>query len=1006
VEYTVYTASTSTTGVVTYTPQTLIYNFTIAPKPLLNASNVRLTATGNNLSGNQAIKKVGVVNGVVQIEVSENWNNDIIRVTPTIFEDTKDAANLTVAGSAFNAGGVAADGSPKSIIGTDYSSDLNVEKTLTIIYNNAEYSASDQVITLKWKLVAEKKAIKIETNDDYVPNGPLMKPGDNANNAPYLITPIDKIDILRESLLDTVTISNADAEDIQFQYVKNFGTTPDTDMLNYPEEGLPTAVGEYTVFFVYDDEIAASANVQVTDHGLYGVLSDAQLSYTYGQKAPSSDELTYVDVKGNVVADAAVKDAVISYKKAYKLTASECKKITNDGKVTLNNATVVGQNLTVYTVGSDKYVATQTAAVPAAQTVAGYLDAGVYIATIEADAQTRIGKAGYALMPSTYAVSVAKKQITADMIVFDAVNYDNGNTVYPGKGGGKGYTVIDTAVKDAAGQAYDLTVKTAIADNVTTAQNVGEYEIGVQVTDATCNYTGKVNAKWHVVKEGTYMPSLDFVDANTTIFNNGQIHFELKRPDNSQFESGVVKYGVILDKNGKLAAPQKDANGKYARRGHAIAKGNANEGAYTQAGEAEFEAARKALQVNNGFKMGNQGDKQKAETPLTYGANIQIVDVETGAWFRPYVIDGKGNIYYGDVIYVNLVQEATDALKLTMANSSPYSANHLSSTNVLSGVGVDIKTKEEAKANQSAEILKNKTWRQQVQSGYDETTNNYYVYGSYTLEGNNLVKESAVQGFGVVVDKKGVFSAPTQINGVTTGYTSDGKTTVSDGLKLGNGFIEGKAKKDSTTMDADEYGAMIEPYNTVTGVWVRAYVDLGKNANSNQNLIVYTDPVYITDVSSYYSGAINIPDPAIVWNAADKLNTITFAPNTQVVPTGTFKRAGVIVDDTGMYLAKNADGDFIADNTANFTDLDAYLAAYNEMLLGNGFIQGKKTAAQITTNNGLYFGTITPATFNLKNSGTRTNIPVVVRPYEVYALSNGTEVVIYGDVVVSADSGN
>ena len=1006
VEYTVYTKTVNaTTGVVTYSPQTLVYNFTIATKPLLKATNVRLEAEGYNLNGaakdqKSVINKVGIVDGVVQVEVNEFWTkNDIIEITPYIFEDPDDAAKFTVSpydkeaegenpavvGKGMLAGG-AKKGDPKSVIGTTRSSRLGTVNEITIVYNNNEYSAGDEAVNVKWKLVEAKKAVHFTQNEDYTNGGAAINSASTQDY--YFQTTVDKLSTFRDDLFATMTVENAEIDDISFEYVSGYGTTANTEVLNYHKEGLPTEAGKYSVFFLYEDEIVATANILISEHALYAKPTSKQLSYTYGKKALTSDELAFVDVDGNKVTDAAVKDAEISYKKALKLTATQIKKITSDNTITFAAATkdankedILAGTYVVYTIGNDKYIEEKAVegvdnsidianyvseAHPFGVEVKGYLDAGTYIATIGTGEATTVGKKGYSLIEKKFAVQVAKKSIKTGMIVFDAVRYENGSTKTPGT-----YRIVDTAVSDDTaynGGYDDLRLYASISGGVTSAKDIGEYTVTVQIDDDNCNYTGSASAKWHIVKAPVTesMKGLKFTDEKTTIYDNGQIHFEVTRPDDTQFANGVEKYGVIIDKTGKIAAPTKLANGKYPRKA-------TEEGVVAK----DFEDATNALQVGNGFKEGNQSDIQKkGKTPLVYGANIAITDVDTGAWFRPYVIDKKGQIFYGDVIYVNLVQEATDTLKLTMANSvSPLTraAN--------SGIDTTVVTKDEAKADQSATVLAKKTWREQVQSGFNNKTNTYYVYGSYTLEGNDLVKQSAVQSFGVVVDKKGTF-AP------VTGLASDGKTTVNEGLVIGKGFIEGKGG--SNKMDEDEYGAVINPENNVTGVWVRCYVNLGKSTSSNKELVVYTDPVYITDISTYY-GQTNIGavTPDYVTVPGKYRFTFTAAVDQATHLAGaTVKKTGIIVDVSGKYLKKDVNGDYVA----AFEDLETEKKAYSSMLLGKGFLQGNMDGAN-------YAGNVEPATYNHSGTNTKTDIPVVVRPYTIFTL-NGVDITIYGNPTI------
>ena len=129
--------------------------------------------------------------------------------------------------------------------------------------------------------------------------------------------------------------------------------------------------------------------------------------------------------------------------------------------------------------------------------------------------------------------------------------------------------------------------------------------------------------------------------------------------------------------------------------------------------------------------------------------------------------------------------------------------------------------------------------------------NKFYAYATYEKIDATKVK-AKVQDFGVVVDKKGTFG----IDGVST---SDKKLNVDKGLRIGKGFIEGHNNKaPDAVLAAEEYGAKISPKDTVTGVWVRPYVNLGGG------LVVYGTPEYYQSVSKYYAG--NTYNDANVWS--------------------------------------------------------------------------------------------------------------------------------------------
>jgi hypothetical protein len=557
-------------------------------------------------------------------------------------------------------------------------------------------------------------------------------------------------------------------------------------------------------------------------------------------------------------------------------------------------------------------------------------------------------------------MTVAKKQITAAMFLINPETYTGGSLSIDPE-----IDVIakDTAVKSEDGSVYG-TPAVVKAGGTSSASAVGKYSIDLQVDETTSpNYTGKVSVDWHIVAEGRDMPELAFVDEKTTIYNNGMIHFEVNRPDDTQFKNGVARFGVIIEKQGLLDAPSVNSEDIDDGKNAATQQGNYPRKRYNSTGfkaTAEFVKAETTLQLGNGLTEGQQSDKLKAENPTKYGANIKVVDVETGAWFRPYVVDGEGKIYYGEVIYVNLVQEATEQLNLKMAETQAAGSK-------------TVVTKDDAKANVSASSLESKKWREDVTIGYNGKKGQYYVYGSYTLDAESNVKPNAVQAFGVVVDKNGTFAKTEDIQ------------NVKDGLKIGKGFIEGKGG--SNKMDFDEYGALINPKDSITGVWVRCYVNLGNN------LVVYTDPVYIDSQSDIYKNDANVSVATELSGVQVKSTVSSEASFTGA----TCKYQGVIVDKTGKFLKKDVNGDYEEDEFAAVDGdyIGGAADAAQQMILGNGFIQGKKAY-----NKDLpYSAKITPDTYAHSGTNTKTNIPVVVRPYAIYTI-NGVDVTIYGDAAI------
>ena len=270
------------------------------------------------------------------------------------------------------------------------------------------------------------------------------------------------------------------------------------------------------------------------------------------------------------------------------------------------------------------------------------------------------------------------------------------------------------------------------------------------------------------------------------------------------------------------------------------------------------------------------------------------------------------------------------------------------------------------------------------------------------------------------MDKKGTFG----IDGVST---SDKKLNVDKGLRIGKGFIEGHNNKaPDAVLAAEEYGAKISPKDTVTGVWVRPYVNLGGG------LVVYGTPEYYQSVSKYYAG--NTYNDANVWsdgnitlastagaagetivgqilkahnvgvaagatatpeivglngmyNAATGKYAIKF---TNTVPKNDpnydFVKMGVILDKSESLLSK----------TLNTGNKDYHYAQKDptgtvtatKMQLGNGFVEGKKTVA-----NNEYTANVTP----------ESEKAITVVPYVTFKVNDTVgEITVYGTPVIGS----
>jgi hypothetical protein len=364
--------------------------------------------------------------------------------------------------------------------------------------------------------------------------------------------------------------------------------------------------------------------------------------------------------------------------------------------------------------------------------------------------------------------------------------------------------------------------------------------------------------------------------------------------------------------------------------------------------------------------------------------NIKVLDVETGIWARPYIETTDGKIYYGDPIYKNITEEATEKLKLKVANSHLTAYNKTTAANFAAGSATTYYP-----ATLKSSVTNATVGDSKIQIGLNTDSGKYYFYSSMQKLDSN-VKANVVQS-GVVYDKFGLIDKYGKL-------VSDQNVTVEDALKLENGcdltLDKNKGKRSigigiaNTTSDklsAQEYGANISA-DGMNGVWVRAYVKL------SSTLVVYTDPVYIEGLSDHYrfgdayGTALTSPkNIATNWEATKQVGTSCgFSFKISPVDGLTLKKAGVVADNSGEFLTYNS-----ANKTYNF-DADLAKKASAALILNNGYKTGSKTATQIKNNT--YNGTYNPV-----DAGNGVTIPIVVRPFITFLAKDGkTEITVYG----------
>ncbi len=881
----------------------------------------------------------------------------------------------------------------------------NKDYTVSVTITDPEYggSASAEPIVIPWKVVDYDSKPDFETSATAtVAQEDTNKLGD------AIATAIAKNDAAKALT----------GSDFTFEYVTGASGANRVgeaeDELDSYESGLPTEKGNYTVYVTYKDKVVSTVTVTVTSYKLTLVPDASTLAFTYG-KDFTVDNYTLKDANDKVVKDVTISDLSVQFMQPiYEKNASN--KDVQTGKYEVYGNT--SANTTAYIAevkASLGYKTTDpqiTLNIPADNgngipveelatafddnTTSGVtekLNAGTYYVKFSGT----VSNEDYALDTETvYEVTVSRKKLSDSTVtvLIAPAEYVKNTTQSPDA---NSITALDTdtgfnfiEVDDSDPTNPTTTPLLKLTESFS-AVNTGEYDVEVGLTDTqTQNYEGTATAKWHIVNaKSTYTAStfnLQWNTAKTTLFDNGRIHVEITKKDASKLAIGdntIQQYGVIIEKEGKIPAPE----------------------SYTaQNAKGEKTAAEKQLVLNNGFTTGGYTTKDievidektgkvievRNANSVTYSANIRVVDAETGVWARPYVLLSDGTVAYGDARYLNIQNEAQEKLNLNMPYKNTSDVVRVSNM-------TDAQKKEASKY---------------VNAGYDVLLNKYYAYATFTDLSNEGFRDTVLEvaDFGVVVDKNGIFKA--------------NETDIDKKLRIGKNskLIVGHYKKGNKNLAGDnEYTANITPVDSVTGVWVRPYLDLGGG------LIVYGTAQYFESASDYFnnkgetslSGAtatadkqnINLGINTLSVNKVDT-NTnkaqVSFAPETDTLakvqarvteayqaaatgnkakdaPTVKVKQAGVVVDKKGVL--KMADGKtWAADGSKTTIDpvTDAttlYPTANTGLILGKGFVEGKKTS-NFTAN---YTGKVSPAGKDL-----------IVRNYVIYEIGD-TELTVYGE---------
>jgi hypothetical protein len=289
---------------------------------------------------------------------------------------------------------------------------------------------------------------------------------------------------------------------------------------------------------------------------------------------------------------------------------------------------------------------------------------------------------------------------------------------------------------------------------------------------------------------------------------------------------------------------------------------------------------------------------------------------------------------------------------------------------------------------------------QYTKTGYNVVENKFYAYTSYVdLETAGFTNVAQVADFGVVVDRNAAIIAPANGKTYATMAAAD-KATVDKALRLNatKGLVIGHYKKDNPVLKENEYAASIKLGNAATGCWVRPYLDLGND------LVIYADPVYIPSASEYYGVAAagnlntvweNDSYQRLIFTQGEKANERiagVVAKYNAAIPNTSEQieakdveivKTGVIADKKNLLKKPVVERTATNGSGTKYYELDPAAPFNTQMVLGAGFIDGKKSSD---------FG----AVYTAKLSPKDTN-DVSVRTYTVYNIK-GVEVTVYGPV--------
>lgn len=328
------------------------YSFRIAAQDELTAADVKFTLSAKennapiNLNGVMAsaadiVKERGKVeNGeVVTFMLADGKAEEIAESGNSKYQFTVDPKVIIPDNNNYNN-----DGTKYYVKGTTSGSTLGRVYEFTIYVTDPEYGGSvdnPKEIPIKWRVVSYDEIPQWKNNRFNVEN--------EYEDAQISIDELDKL----EEVLTKAAQGNKAAEkavedkEVRYQWIKAPGanrTNEVQDELDEFANGLPTELGDYTVYIIYNDVIQATVDVAISKYNLGIYADESDLTYTYGHKFELTKPTVQKNADGEVV-NAEIEDLKCSVYKAVEKEVEGIKVWTKGDEPVLQNKEVdkVGQ---------------------------------------------------------------------------------------------------------------------------------------------------------------------------------------------------------------------------------------------------------------------------------------------------------------------------------------------------------------------------------------------------------------------------------------------------------------------------------------------------------------------------------------------------------------------------------------------------------------------------------------------------------------------------------------